>query len=317
MDGLLDFLSDCPLLEDLVLVRVNNFHIERHRNPVHLPCLRLCTHDISTESYIQLYNLLSYPPSCTVILTYNQGRNEILNAAVFPPFHEPTFRIDARRVKLKTQSLGLKPHIEGIVEVIDRTHRRFRSTREVVLGNGTWADALKDTINPLYPTFIKNLDAKFIEVLCVEELALWYIGRDDRVRKALDHLENIRTLILSGSTVGPYLRALVAGGDRNASEWRCTKLDTLVVHRPHTEYCQYDAFLELPRVARERKLAGIPLRSVSVFLGNDWNPERPGLAPEELRGWVGTFKLVVGDDELQDWNVDDYFLEGLDHTWRD
>ena len=319
IDGLLDFLSGCLLLEDLVLFRPDNFYVERHRDPVHLPCLRLCAHDISTASYIQLYNLLSYPPSCTVTLTYNHGRDETLDAAVFPPFHEPTFHIDARRVKLKTRSSGREDCIEGTVEVIDRTRRRFRSTREVVLGGKTLEDVLKHTINPLYPDFIKSLDAKLIEVLCVEELAspLLHPRGDDCVGEVLDHLENIRTLILSGSAVEPYLRALVAEGTRNTGKWRCTKLDALVIHGPHTEYRQYDVFSELRQIARERRLAGLPLRYVSVFLGNDWNPEQPRLPPEELREWVGTFELVVGGDELLDWSVDNYFLEGLGRVWRD
>lgn len=94
-------------------------------------------------------------------------------------------------------------------------------------------------------------------------------------------------------------------------------MDTLVVHKSYrTEYPTYDVFPELHHFARGRKLAGLPLGSLSVFLDGEWDPKRPGY-PKELRKWVGTLKFVVGHDALLDWSVDDYFLEGLDHVWRD
>lgn len=122
-------------------------------------------------------------------------------------------------------------------------------------------DALRDIINPSYPYFAKSLDAKFIEVLCIEELSLylWYPRGDDRVGEALDHLENVRTLIFSGSAVQPsYLRAFVAGGAGNTSKWRCPKLGTLFVHRLHAKHHRYDAFSELCSVALEGNLAVSP-----------------------------------------------------------
>lgn len=318
MDGLLDFLSGCLLLEDLVISRVNAFHIERHRDPVHLPCLRLCTHEVSTESHIQLYNLLFYPPSCTVTFTATliHYRDRTPQAPIFPPFHEPAFRIDPRRVKVRTRSLGYE--VEEMVEVIDRTHRRFRSTRAAASGRAT-PNPYEEPANPLHPAFIKSLDPRFIEVLCIEGYALWpRPGRNENVGEILDHLGNIRTLILSGATMGPCLQALVPREAGNTSEWRCRKLDTLVVHKPHyMEYRTYNVFPELHHFARGRKLAGLPLGSLSVFLDGEWDPEPPGFSPEELGEWVGTFKFVVGHDALLDWSVDDYFLEGLDLVWRD
>ena len=56
-------------------------------------------------------------------------------------------------------------------------------------------EVLMDTINPLYLYFLKDLDARFIETLCIEGLALWFYEKNDCVKEALGHLEHIRTLI--------------------------------------------------------------------------------------------------------------------------
>ena len=208
-------------------------------------------------------------------------------------------------------------YAEGMAEVIDGAHKRFLSTRGLVLRDVTWDGALIDTINPLYLGFVKTLDARFIETLCVEELALWFYEKSDRVKEVLNHLENIRTLILYNSAVDPYLRALASITAEDVNEWRCLKLDTLVIYSRYGDYADGDMLDTLCHVAQERKVAGFPLRSVSMFV----NPERARLRSagsnlQELRRWVEAVEFVTGDDIL-DWNVDDYFLVGLDHIRRD
>ena len=67
-------------------------------------------------------------------------------------------------------------------------------------------------------------------------------------------------------------------------------------------------------VAQRRKAAGFPFKSVSLFL---W--ASPGQARdqdlEELRTYFGELKVVTGDDAL-DWDVEKYFLKGLDHLLK-
>ena len=230
---------------------------------------------------------------------------------ILPPFRNPTFLVDLRKVKLKTRSMDRQDHVDGVVELVDAAGRRVRSTHRVVLGDTTWDEVLIDAINPLYLGFIKGLDARFIETLCVEELVLWFYGERDRVEEALGHLENIKTLILSNSAVSPYLQALVRATATDPNGWRCLKLDTLVIHSPHVDYSGGDILETLRYVAGRREVAGIPFRKVSVFLLKVGNRERlkwlDGL--EELKRCIGTFELVMGDDTL-DWNADDYFLTG-------
>ena len=315
IDGLLDFLSSCPLLEELKIFHVGCFYIQRHHDPVHLPRLRAFTHCTRTVPYPDLYHMLSCPPSCSA--TFSYGYISGGEADILPPFHHPTFHVDARRVKLKTEAMNRQDYAEGVVEVIDGAHKRFLSTRRVVLRDVTWDGALINAINPLYLGFVKGLDARFIETLCVEELALWFYEEGDRVKEVLNHLENIRTLILYKSAVDPYLQALVPITAKDVNEWRCLKLDTLVIYSRYGDYTDGDMLDTLCHVAQERKVAGFPLRSVSMFV----DPERARLGSvdsnlEELRRWVETVKFVTGDDIL-DWNVDDYFLDGLDHIRRD
>jgi hypothetical protein len=259
--------------------------------------------------------MLSYPPSCSVTFCCS-------NRSYWPddaprPFQNPTFLVDVRRVKLKTRSADRQDYVEGMVEIIDAAHRRVRSKQQVVLRDVTWDEVLTSAINPLFPGFLKDLDVRFIEVLCVEELALWFYEEGDRVEEVLGHLKNIRTLILSDSAVDPFLCALARTTDVNG--WRCLKLDTLAIYSKRGDPAGEDILSTLHHVARRREAAGFPLRTVSVFLGWTRNPkhlEWMGSDLEELRRYIGTFKLVMGDDAL-DWNVDDYFLDGLDNFRRD
>lgn len=109
--------------------------------------------------------------------------------------------------------------------------------------------------------------------MCVEEFTLWFNNEPGRVEEALDHLKDIRTLILHDSAMVPYLRALVSVGSKEISEWRYLKLDTLVIHSRYGEPLGGDTLLVLYDVVQERKSAGFPLRSVSVFLGHEWGYE--------------------------------------------
>ena len=316
MDALLDFLRNCPLLEELEISHDNDFYARRSHDVVHLPHLRAYTHYTTTGFYLGLHNILSYPPSCSVTFRCGDGSYGITDAP--RPFENLAFLGDIRRIKLKTTSADREDYVEGMVEVIDAAGRRVRSTRQVVLGGERWEEALMDVINPLYPGFFEDLDARFVEVLCVEELAIWFYERGDRVREALGHLEHLRTLVLSNSETEPYLEALVPAKATDADRWPCPKLDTLVIHSRYCGLFGMNTQLTLCHVARERKVAGFPLKAVSVFI--NWGQDLRRLRLwdsrlEELR-YIGTFEFVTGDGVL-DWDVDDYFLKGLDHLRRD
>jgi hypothetical protein len=307
MDPLLDFLRSCPLLEELEIGHFVDFYTERNHDAIHLPHLRAYTQHTSPDLHISLYNMLSHPSSCSVNFSCGDLFHDM---DALPPFRNPTFLVEVRSVKLETRSVDYQDHVEAVVELVDAADRRVCLTHRAVLGNVTYDEVLMDVINPLYLGFLKDLDASFIETLCIEGLALWFHGGHDRVEEALGHLKNLRRLILSDSEVEPYLEALVPATATDANRWRCLKLDTLVI------YSRYGDFGEgilgtLRRVAGRREVAGIPFRKASVFLLEVGNPKGSrwldGL--EELKRCIGTFELVMGDDTL-DWNADDYFLTG-------
>ena len=72
---------------------------------------------------------------------------------------------------------------------------------------------------------------------------------------------------------------------------------------------------QLPSIARRRKAAGFPFRSVSLFLrdgpGCRWDVDM-----EELRESVEELK-VAAEFDILGWDFDKYFLDGLDHLkWK-
>ena len=319
LDVLLEFLSSCPLLEELEICR--DFYTRRNHAVVHLPHLRTYTHASSEDFYLDLYKMLSFPPSCSVTFCYNE--HTYGNARPLPPIQKSTSFVDAKRVKLKTgytikrgtDREGHAEGVEGVVEIIDSIHRRVRSGRQVIAENSRFEEILVDIINPLYTGFLKDLDPMFVEVLCVEGLTWCFCKEISRVEEALGHLEHIRTLILSDSVVASYLWALAPTEATDTDGWRCLELDTLIIYsRNRADLDGGGILYPLLSLAQVRKAAGLPLRMVSLFCGLEWNVKDSQL--EELRRCIGTFELVTGDDAL-DWNVDDYFLAGLDHLRRD
>jgi len=312
MDALFDFFRNCPLLEELDVYRVGNFYPHHDRDVVPLPRLRVYNEYSNTDFYFDLYNMLCLPPSCSAIFCCNCDPFCEISLAL-RPFQTPTPLIPIRRLKLKTTDEGRKDYVEGTVEIIDTAGKRVCLTRQLLPREAVWEDVVTDGFNPLHSGFLEDLDARFIEVLCVEELALWYYRECGRVEEALSHLKYIKTLILADSGVGLFIGALVPSAVADVDEWRCSMLDTIVIRNRSDNPHRGDVLSGLLYVARKRKAAGFPLRSVSVFICSAKDPKRFGWTDsvvEELRGYIETFELVVGDDAL-DWNVDDYFLDGL------
>ena len=315
MNGLLGFLSNCLLLGELEIVHEDGFHSQRNNGVAHLPHLRAYTETANMEFSFYLFDMLSCPPSCSITFVRDHtfcGPGDLFS--IRKPPH-----VDARRMKLKTRSMDGKPgFVEGATEIVDATNRRFRSMLTVVLGELTERDALINGINPLYHGFIEALDARFIETLCVEGCALWFYEKSDNVEEALDHLENIKKLILSESAVEPHVNALVPTAA--PEEWRCLKLESLVICSRYDDLARNGTMSTLCEVARERKVGGFSLKSITMFAPRSralrFDPDHIDSSVEEARKWVDRFELVTGEDAM-DRDVNDYFLDGLDHLRRD
>ena len=317
---LLDFLNACPFLEELEVDY--NEETERDHDTIDLPRLRLYSHSTSTDAHLCLFDKLSFPSSCSVVFNYWNGPSD-LDRFYYEvlPFYNPSPLADIKRINLKTDD------DDATVELIDAKNNRAYLV--VYVGMSWQYPNVDRDITESYVSYLESIDIHTVEVLCVRGPTIW---DPDHAEDVLSCLGKIRTLVLSDPAAIPYIRALGLefdnpDGNNTANGLLCPILGTLVVHAWEFRNSRNEHILErLPVVAQRRKDAGIPFESVSLFIGCSWYEPEPvpmELLPalEQLKECVEKFDMVVGDDAL-DWNLDDYFFDGLDvrrdrHPFRD
>lgn len=312
MDELIVLLHHCPLLEELEIEYIRGTPIRHDHNTVKLFHLRSYNHHTSTNTHLNLFDQLSFPTSCSVVFNYWNGFTDIHGIHdSSPPFYNPSSLADIKRIRLRTGEKG-GCSADATVELVDAKHTRVCLTRSV-----GWAPLMipnRYAISELYLAYLEDLDARVVEVFCVGGFAPWM---SVHAREVLSCLGNIRTLVLSDTAVKSYIHALAPYG----SGPPCSVLDVLVIHSENLCIYGEDTLEHLSRVAQRRKEAGIPLESVSLFVRLPWDLDERGPmgscpALEQLRECVGRLEIVMGDDVL-DWNIDDYFFDGLEHVRRD
>lgn len=316
VDRLLDFLYDCPLLESLEVSHVEGFVRPRNR-AIPLPNLRSYKQGLLKDGVYtpRILDVLSLPPSCSVTLISrfrSYARAE--NVSFLPRLENPQYLAGVRRVKLSAVAHTSKYTICGVLELINDEGARVRLEREQPRIGG----AMDGRFSLAYFNRSKVLDVRSVEILCVEGYEL--LGGDaptaDSVGEALGCFGNIKTLILSRAAVEPYLKLLALEANAGVANevQRFPHVQTLIIHSiAWTDSSGSDILQALLSAARRRKAAGNPFKSVSVFLLPVPNPgDREVEEWEELRGCIEEFKLVTGDDIL-DWDIDRYFLGGLEH----
>ena len=309
VDRVLDFLYDCPLLESLEVSHVEGFVRPRNR-AIPLPNLRSYKQNLLKELRDGVYaprilDVLSLPPSCSVTFI-NRFRHHARAEAVsiLPRLENPQYLAGARRVKLSTVSDTPHNTICGGLELINGEGARVRLERELPMVRGVTDGGFSSA----FFNHLKDLDVRSVEILCV--------ATADSAREVLGCFGNITTLILSRGAVESYLGLLALGVDAGvANEVQgFPHVQTLIIHSIAWIYSSRSDILQaLLSAARRRKAAGNPFKSVSMFLLRVPNPgDREVEEWEELRGCIEEFKLVTGDDIL-DWDIDRYFLGGLEH----
>ena len=160
-------------------------------------------------------------------------------------------------------------------------------------------------INSAHLGFLSYIDGRSPEILCIDGYSLRDMyGVTAKFLKEALYSGNVKILILSHGAVCPCLSVL--NEDLGAS----AHIHTLIIRQDPEPYGS-DGSQPLLSVAKKRKAAGLPLRSVSLFLRGDPEQQRFQYL-EELRACVGELEVFMGDD-LLDWDVDKYFLDGLDH----
>ena len=325
-DRLIGFLNDCPLLQHINISYVGGLR-SNHDLVVSLPSLQTYTETTFDDACpLTVLNALSLPPFCSVTLRF-RGDCETVTAVgdLLPNFKNQDYLAEIKRVKLRTTHGADGGEVAGMLELINA-----KGTK-VCYDRGIFEDEEEEGYQPImeggynhahnavHLNFLRNLDGQSVEVLCIDGYA-----SQDVTRAPVEFLEealgfgNIRTLILSRSAVGPCLAALNEDlGASDNSPW-FLPINTLIVYPgpPSSRYLDSDrtTAFSLLTVAEKRKAVGLPFKYVSLFFcGNrEWYWE--GVLTE-LRSCVGELEVVTGDGVL-DWDVDKYFLDGLEHLQK-
>ena len=312
VDEFLDFLGSCPLLEHIDIFSVDDLAQGDFNQVVSLPNLHTYTQTTLDEvPSPTILDALSFPSFCSVTFRSRDG--------ILPRFHSPHYLAEIKRIKLRTTVDADGNEVVEVLELINVEGMKVCSER--VVDPGVGGDRLSSpgssnhTLDVAHPISLGDIDGRSVETLCVDGCASRAgTGAVDFFVEALG-FGNVRTLILSRSSVWPCLSAVDEdSGASDLSEW-FSLIHTLIIH-PDTEYYPGDSVLQLLLgVAQKRKAAGFPLGSVSLFL-RDGTEQRWFQVLEELRACVEELEVVMGDDVL-DWDVDKYFLDGFDHLQKD
>ena len=326
---LLNFLDNCPLLEHIDLFYPHGQRREQDL-VVSLPNLRTYTEaTLLQECPLIVLNNLSLPPSCSITLRFQSVVTAMGVDGMFPRFKNPDYLAQIKRVKLTTTLDTDGNEVAGTLELINTKGTRVRSERMDLEKKGDWPRVQGDKNHPHIAThlnFLKNLDGRSVEILCIDGCVWYDTTTAGFLNEALD-FGGVGTLILSHRAAESCLWTL--GRESNASGCgrRFSSVHTLIIHSGIDNFWLGVQILEpLLGIARKSKVAGSPLRSVSLFLSVDWAwdgilegsrgcVEEFRECIEELRGCVEKLEIFTGDDVL-DWDVDKYFLDGFDHLQK-
>ena len=315
--ALIDFLDNCPLLEHIDLFYWDGRPSERDL-VVSLPNLRTYTESTSGEVCpLTVLNNLSILPSCSITLRF-QDVGTTPEADDTPPrFENPGYLAEIERVKLRTIHDAKGNEVAGTLELVNTRGTMVRSER-MDPEEGNWPRVQGDKKHPhnaAHLNFLKDLDGRSVEILCIDGCAWQDEVTVGFLKEALD-FGGVGTLILSRRAVAWCLWAL--NKESNTSGWgrRSLSVHTLIIHPEthHHHLLRVQVLEPLLGIARKRKVAGFPFRSVLLFLSVDrgWGSDR---ILEELRECVEKLEIFAGDDVLN-WEIDKYFLDRLDHLQK-
>ena len=311
-DKLLRFLDNCPLLEHIDIL--SGGHCNGQDLVVSLPNLRTYTETTSkNQPPLTVLDMLSLPPFCSVTLRFQDGETAAEADDILPHLKSPNYLAEIKRVKLGATLDAYGRGMAGTLELVNAKGTKvcFKRTsfeegrRPLMQGSENHAYSVA------YLNFLRSLDYQPVEVLCIDG----YTSLDGAVvgfLKEMLSFGNVGTLILSKYAVEPCLPVIRLDPDPSRHSQWSSSIHTLIIRSdPDEPYLRQDILESLIITAYRRKEAGFPFRSVSLFLED----ERYKVVLKELRKCVGKPEVVVGDDIL-DWDVDKYFLDGLDHLQR-
>ena len=311
------FLGHCPLLEHIDTSYCVIFD-DLHYPTASLPKLRTYTETtFGGEHSLAVLNKLSHPPSCSVTLRSLNRKTTAEADNTLPDFKNPDYLAEIKRVKLRTTSNTNGNKVVWALELVNAKGTKVCSER--VVSEKKWHQAYtpgdKNHPHLVHLNLLRNFDGRSVEVLCLDG-PLWQDGEAVEFLEEVLGSGDVKTLILSHGAAEPCLSALAKGlSASDHSRWS-SPIHTLIVHPDsYPPYHLHDRLLQkLLYVAWKSKVAGFPFRSVSLFLKYCLGPGSE-VALEELKKCVERLEVVRGDDVL-DWDVDKYFLDGFDHLQK-
>jgi len=313
---LIKFLNECPLLQHINISYLGGLR-SNHDLVVSLPNLQTYTETTFDGACpLTVFNALSLPPFCSVTLRF-RGDSEMATAVnnPLPNFENPDYLTGIKRVKLGTTQDAGGNDVAETLELISAKGTKVCSVRAIFEEEDEegYQQALD---NAVHLNFLRNLNGRSVEILCIDGYASQDIGAVpvEFLKEALG-FGNVKTLILSRSVVGPCLSALNEDpGASDSNRW-FLPINTLIIYTgqdPHDS--RHKILPPLLNVARRRQVAGFPFKRVSLFLSSTsewhWDSVLKG-----LKSCVGELEVVAGDDVL-DWDLDKYFLDGLEHLQK-
>ena len=315
-DKLLRFFSNCPLLEHIDIFCLSGWNQDGCDLVVSLPNLRSFTQTTSGKACpLTVFNMLSLTPFCSVTLKF-QSRGEAIPGAgdILPHFKNPDYLAEIKRIKLRTTHDADGDEVAGTLELINTGGTMVRSERmdpEETGHRSVGHGSKRYSHNAAHLDFLRRLDHRSVEMVCIDGCVLWDQVAAEFLKEALV-FGNVMTLILCRNAAGPCLSALDEDSIEDCHSQWFSPMHTLIIRPDQEPYLWYDIVLRpLLSVAQKWKVAGFPFRSVSLFLSGG---QRLGWdnVLDELRTYVEKLEVVMGD-EIFGWDVDEYFLDGLDH----
>ena len=303
---LFTLLQGCPLLEHISVSDLREPEVDPSLS-VLLPNLQTYMQVSSTTGSLSIFNALSLPPSCSILLHIKRDAWPGLPNYMPSSFENPDYLAGIKGVKLTISIVPGSDVTDGTLELFNAkgTRLRFRGTYPSD-HEGSWPRNLS-VQDAAHLDFLKGLRGQTLEVSCLDE-QLSEMDNCVSIRfllMALD-LGCIGMVILSGQAVLPCLVTLLQHmGTGNHSPW---SVHTIIIHVDLKLHQGNDGIEQLLDIARDRKAAGNPLNSVSLHLC--------GLSGEGLQDFKGLKGLVkklavVTEDDVSDWDADVHFQGGL------
>ena len=314
-DNLLSFLGNCLLLEHIDIEScAKKQDQDGHKLVVSLPNLRTYTQTTFDEACpLAVLNGLSLPSFCSIKLIFHSYDKPTTETHDVPRFENPNYLFGIKRIKLGSTCATVESRVAGTLELINAKGMRVCSERLCYEETLLEDEAENHTCNMAHLDFLRSLDSRSVETLCVD-------GNASEDRVAAEFLEEalgftgVKTLVLSRRATRLCLPALDEVSSAGGHGQRFLPIDTLIVYLDPEPGSFCDLILPLLLgIAQKRKAAGFPFKSVSLFLRGDdlgWDQVSEG-----FRECIEELEVVTGDDVL-DWDIDKYFLDGLDHLQK-